>query len=513
MNTSWVAGSAMGPRACIRFDSQFIRGYREATQRSLHEQQSKKILSILVTGLFSLLTPLPLTRRIVRSRFCISARPAWAAARAAVGSVAGARTTFICPARRWRPRPSTSIIAPMSPNLTDAYLKHFDAVVQVMPDAEVGAAQPEVDRGVQERRGNGLIKYADGQRPADGVLPRGRARAVSKKAKADWEASLAARPPLQRLPGEVPNYERRAEPVKYQAPLSPADSMRYTQVPADFDLQLFAAEPDIVKPIYMAWDERGRAWVVEARDYPHGLVAEGEPGHDSIKICEDTERRRQGGQVHRLRRQVEPRDLAGVRERRHHRVRSAPHAFPQGHRRRRQGRRARRPFCPAGASATRTRSRAISLAALTTGFTARWATRTSAATVGGKDMQFGQGVYRFKADGSALEFLHQYNNNTWGFGLNEHGDVFGSTANGHPTFYGYLPAHILNPDAARPRSAAVVVVVGGGGGGFRPGYRLDDKPGDATPSVDRQRPSAAFRQISRARHADASQHAECPHGR
>jgi hypothetical protein len=65
--------------------------------------------------------------------------------------------------------------------------------------------------------------------------------------------------------------------------------MRYTQVPADFDLQLFAAEPDIVKPIYMAWDERGRAWVVEARDYPHGLVNEGEPGHDDIKICEDTD--------------------------------------------------------------------------------------------------------------------------------------------------------------------------------------------------------------------------------
>ena len=65
--------------------------------------------------------------------------------------------------------------------------------------------------------------------------------------------------------------------------------MRYTQVPADFDLQLFAAEPDIVKPIFMAWDERGRAWVVEARDYPHGLLPEGEPGHDSIKICEDTD--------------------------------------------------------------------------------------------------------------------------------------------------------------------------------------------------------------------------------
>ena len=65
--------------------------------------------------------------------------------------------------------------------------------------------------------------------------------------------------------------------------------MRYTQVPADFDLQLFASDPDVVKPIYVAWDERGRAWVVEARDYPHGLVNEGEPGKADIKICEDTD--------------------------------------------------------------------------------------------------------------------------------------------------------------------------------------------------------------------------------
>ena len=29
--------------------------------------------------------------------------------------------------------------------------------------------------------------------------------------------------------------------------------------------------------------------MVEARDYPHGLVPEGELGHDTIKICEDTD--------------------------------------------------------------------------------------------------------------------------------------------------------------------------------------------------------------------------------
>lgn len=86
----------------------------------------------------------------------------------------------------------------------------------------------------------------------------------------------------------MPNYERRAKAIQYQAPLPPLDSMRYTQVPADFELQLFASEPDVVKPIWVAWDERGRAWVVEARDYPHGLVKEGEPGQAAIKICEDT---------------------------------------------------------------------------------------------------------------------------------------------------------------------------------------------------------------------------------
>src|SRR6185503_16013145 len=142
-------------------------------------------------------------------------------------------------------------------NLTDSYLKHFDAVVQVMPDAEVGAAHHKLLDSFSSA-GGAVIKYADGNRPPDSVLREAVLGGVSEKAKSEWEASLAARPVLQRLPGEVPNYERRAEAVKYQAPLSPKDSMRYTQVPADFDLQLFVAEPEIVKPIYMAWDERGR---------------------------------------------------------------------------------------------------------------------------------------------------------------------------------------------------------------------------------------------------------------
>ena len=323
-------------------------------------------------------------------------------------------------------------------NLTASYLKHFDAVVQVMPDAEVGAAQQKLLDSFKSG-GGALIKYADGNRPADSVLREAVLGGVSKKVKADWEASLAARPTLQRLAGEVPNYERRAEPVKYQAPLSPADSMRYTQVPADFSLQLFVAEPDIVKPIYMAWDERGRAWVVEARDYPHGIAPEGEPGQDSIKICEDTNGDGRadkftvfadklnlatslafvdGGVMVSVARQMvflkdtDGDDKADVRKE-----------------------------IMTGWGIGDTHAQANNLhygydnwlygCVGYSGFNGE---------IGGDMKRFAQGTYRFKADGSALEFLHQFSNNSWGHSANEAGDQFGGTANGAPLFYGGIPA-------------------------------------------------------------------------
>src|SRR6185503_13880141 len=374
-------------------------------------------------------------------------------------------------------------------DLTDAYLKHFDAVVQVISDADVGATQQKMLESFKSA-GHGLIKYTDGQRPADAALREAVLGAISKNAKSAQEASLASRPPLQRLPGEVPNYERRAESVKYQAPLAPKDSMCYVQVPADFELQLFVSEPEIVKPIYMAWDERGRAWVVEARDYPHGLVPEGEPGHDSIKICEDTDG---DGKADKFSIFADKLNLATslvfvnggviVSEARHMLFLKDTDGDDKAD--------VRQAILP-GWGTGDTHAMQSNLGR---GFD-NWlygavGYSNFRGNVGGKDQQFGQGVFRFKADGSALEFLHQYNNNTWGFGLNEHGDVFGSTANGNPSFYGYLPAHILNPtqSGSGRRGGAGGI---GGGGGFRPGYRLDDKPGEAAAPIAnvRRLPSA-----------------------
>ncbi|HUS33749.1 MAG TPA: PVC-type heme-binding CxxCH protein [Verrucomicrobiae bacterium] len=366
-------------------------------------------------------------------------------------------------------------------NVTASLLKHYDAVVQVVPDTEIPGQQAKLLESFTDS-GKGLIKYKDGIRPADGVLREAILSGVSKKAKSAWEAFIASRAPLKRKSGDVPNYERRLEPVQFQLPLDPKESIKYTQVPADFDLQLFAAEPDIVKPIYMAWDERGRAWVIEALDYPHGLVDEGQPGKADIKICEDTNK---DGKADKFTIFADKLNLATalvfvnggivVSEARHMLFLKDTNGDDKAD--------IREAFLPGWGVGD---SHAMQ-SNLARGFD-NWLYGSVGysnfrGNVGGKDLQFGQGVFRFKADGSALQFLHQFNNNTWGFGLNAAGDVFGSTANGHPSFYGYLPAHILTP--TQPGFGRR------GGNGFRPGYRLDTNNVADSPTANVRRiPSA-----------------------
>jgi putative heme-binding domain-containing protein len=56
-------------------------------------------------------------------------------------------------------------------------------------------------------------------------------------------------------------------------------------LPPGFEIQLVASEPDISKPINMAFDARGRLWVTDTREYPFP-VGDGVKGRDTIKILE-----------------------------------------------------------------------------------------------------------------------------------------------------------------------------------------------------------------------------------
>ena len=276
---------------------------------------------------------------------------------------------------------------------------------------------------------------------------------VGDKARKRYDNFIAKRTPLKyEKRGNIPNYERRPEPLQYQLPLSPEDSMKYTQVPVGFRMELFAAEPDVINPIYMAWDERGRLWVVETVDYPNEFK-DGRKGNDRIKICEDTDGDgkadkftvfaegfniptsmtfARGGVIlahapeFYFLKDTDGDDKADVRE-----VLFTGWGVGDTH---------------AGPSNLRY------------GFdnwiygTVGYARFTG--SLGGKQNNFGMGVFRFKPDASDIEFLHQFNNNTWGLGFNAAGDVFGSTANNNPTFFGGIPATVFGED--RQMSAKMI---------------------------------------------------------
>ncbi len=68
--------------------------------------------------------------------------------------------------------------------------------------------------------------------------------------------------------------------------LTPAEALAKMQVPAGFSVELVAAEPDLINPVAMTFDERGRIWVCESLEYPRQSPG---PGRDRIKMLEDTD--------------------------------------------------------------------------------------------------------------------------------------------------------------------------------------------------------------------------------
>ncbi len=77
----------------------------------------------------------------------------------------------------------------------------------------------------------------------------------------------------------------RAQTAPPGPPLSPSEALAKMQVPEGFRVELVASEPDLVNPVAMAFDERGRIWVTESFEYPRH---EAGLGRDRIKILEDT---------------------------------------------------------------------------------------------------------------------------------------------------------------------------------------------------------------------------------
>jgi len=70
------------------------------------------------------------------------------------------------------------------------------------------------------------------------------------------------------------------------APLPPDKAAQAMRLPEGFRVSLVASEPQLVKPIAMTLEGRGRLWVVESHSYPH-WIKDGKEGRDRILIFED----------------------------------------------------------------------------------------------------------------------------------------------------------------------------------------------------------------------------------
>src|SRR5687767_10634424 len=75
----------------------------------------------------------------------------------------------------------------------------------------------------------------------------------------------------QPVTGQVPvpaTADIYAEHVRTTAFQTPEEERLGFVLPPGFEATLFASEPDITKPINMAFDEKGRLWVSQSSEYP-----------------------------------------------------------------------------------------------------------------------------------------------------------------------------------------------------------------------------------------------------
>ncbi len=215
-------------------------------------------------------------------------------------------------------------------------------------------------------------------------------------------------------------------------PTAPAEAAKKIRVSREFDLSLVAAEPFIVKPIWIDWDPRGRTWLAVTPEYP--FKQDKSPAKDSILILEDTNA---DGVLDR--KSVFADGLVLPTSFVFHRdgviVAQAPQILflrdING-----DGRADRREVLFTGFGTYDTHAVINNL---------RWGhdgwiygcqgysgtQSTNIANARGQRFgKIGNGLFRFKADASGMEQVASYGGNSWGLDFNADGDLFFSKANG-----------------------------------------------------------------------------------
>src|SRR5437764_1364994 len=67
---------------------------------------------------------------------------------------------------------------------------------------------------------------------------------------------------------KVASKELASEAPEGSKPLAPTEALNKFHVPEDLEIEQVLAEPIVAQPVFMNFDERGRMWVVQYRQYP-----------------------------------------------------------------------------------------------------------------------------------------------------------------------------------------------------------------------------------------------------
>ena len=81
--------------------------------------------------------------------------------------------------------------------------------------------------------------------------------------------------------------DRFQEHIRTTEARTPEQERLGFKLPEGFKIELFASEPDIGKPMNIAFDAQGRLWVTQSHEYP--FPAEPGEGVDKVSILEDTD--------------------------------------------------------------------------------------------------------------------------------------------------------------------------------------------------------------------------------
>ncbi len=230
-------------------------------------------------------------------------------------------------------------------------------------------------------------------------------------------------------------------------PMSPESAASALVLHPDFDLSLVAAEPLVAKPISIDWDARGRMWIAETPGYPEKERYPEAPARDDIAVLEDRDGdgrmdaktvfmqgidlvtslvlHRDGAIV------AQAGDIRFLRDTDGDGVADAEDVLFTGF-----------GYGDTHAVVSNLRWGLDGWIYGTQGYSGDESRHVTNAA--GQDFgHIGNGVFRFRPDGSAIEVVSAYGSNTWGLDFSDEGELFFTMANGAHLRHVVLPERVF----------------------------------------------------------------------